>query len=82
MIDASELAMVQSICQQCEFTRPWQQGDLLVLDNHLTLHGRSRLLAQRSGGNGPLSGCLVLGRICAFTGLVQRFSCASLPIEQ
>tara|TARA_B100000676_G_C18082207_1_gene852083 strand:+ start:3184 stop:4182 length:999 start_codon:yes stop_codon:yes gene_type:complete len=46
-IDASELAMVQSICQQCEFTRPWRQGDLLVLDNHLTLHGRKPFTGAR-----------------------------------
>jgi len=44
---ASELAMVQSICQQCEFTRPWRQGDLLVLDNHLTLHGRKPFTGAR-----------------------------------
>ncbi len=46
-IDTGDLLQVRAICKAVEVARPWQAGELLVLDNVLTLHGRKPYAGSR-----------------------------------
>jgi alpha-ketoglutarate-dependent taurine dioxygenase len=46
-IDNDELAEVRRACRATEVVYPWQQGDLLVLDNVLAAHGRKAFSGPR-----------------------------------
>lgn len=47
-IDVSDLLSIRATSRACEVRFPWHAGDLLVLDNILTMHGRKPFTGQRS----------------------------------
>ena len=47
-IDVSDLLKIRQICAQHEICFQWQQGDVLILDNILTMHGRKPFTGKRS----------------------------------
>jgi len=46
-IDPADLLKVRETLAACEVRFPWQAGDLLLLDNRLTLHGRKPFEGER-----------------------------------
>ena len=42
------MAAVAAALARCEVVRPWQAGEMLVLDNVLTMHGRKPFTGERS----------------------------------
>ena len=46
-IESSIVAEIQEIYQQEAVLFPWQEGDILMLDNMLTAHGRQPFVGQR-----------------------------------
>ncbi len=46
-IDVADLLHVRAVSQSCEVTFPWHAGDVLAIDNVLTMHGRKPFTGQR-----------------------------------
>jgi UDP:flavonoid glycosyltransferase YjiC (YdhE family)/alpha-ketoglutarate-dependent taurine dioxygenase len=46
-IEDSVMTQIQAIYQQATVSFPWQKGDVLMLDNMLTAHGRNRYIEPR-----------------------------------
>ena len=46
-IEASVLEEINEIYQQETVTFPWQEGDILMLDNMLVAHGRKPFIGPR-----------------------------------
>ncbi|PYF84500.1 MULTISPECIES: TauD/TfdA family dioxygenase [Marinomonas] len=46
-IDEQDLDHVRSVLDQCQVVFPWQEGDVLMLDNMLAAHGRSAFSGNR-----------------------------------
>ena len=46
-ISNEDLNEVRRACRACEVVNPWQQGDLLMLDNVLAMHGRKPFTGSR-----------------------------------
>ncbi|MDT0595163.1 TauD/TfdA family dioxygenase [Glaciecola petra] len=46
-IPASGLEMVASLAAQFTFDLPWQDGDLALVDNYMTMHGRKPFAGER-----------------------------------
>ena len=46
-IPLADLLHIREISRGCEVAFPWQKGDLLILDNVLTMHGRKPCSAER-----------------------------------
>ena len=46
-IPISDLSAVRSACKSSEIVFPWRAGDLLILDNILTMHGRKPFKGAR-----------------------------------
>ena len=47
-IPIADLLAVEQAYQQAELTFRWEAGDVLVLDNHLTVHGRKPFTGPRA----------------------------------
>lgn len=46
-IDVADLQCIRDTSRQCEVLFPWQAGDVLILDNVLTMHGRKPFTGPR-----------------------------------
>lgn len=46
-IEDETLDHVRSVLDECKISFPWQQGDIMMLDNMLTAHGRSTFSGDR-----------------------------------
>jgi alpha-ketoglutarate-dependent taurine dioxygenase len=46
-IEVADLEHIREISRQCEVVYPWQQGDVLVIDNILSMHGRKPFSGKR-----------------------------------
>jgi alpha-ketoglutarate-dependent taurine dioxygenase len=46
-IDVADLMHVRHVSRSCEVTFPWRAGDVLAIDNVLTMHGRKPYTGQR-----------------------------------
>ena len=46
-IAVSDLEHIRDISQQCEVVFPWQRGDVMVIDNVLSMHGRKPFSGKR-----------------------------------
>lgn len=46
-IEDSVIAEINEVYHQAETSFPWQQGDILMLDNMLAAHGRYPYVGQR-----------------------------------
>ncbi len=46
-IDVADLQHVREVSRACEIKFPWQAGDIMILDNVLTLHGRKPFTGDR-----------------------------------
>jgi alpha-ketoglutarate-dependent taurine dioxygenase len=47
-IDAAVLDEIRAVSWGCAVVRPWEAGDVLILDNMLTAHGRAPFRGERS----------------------------------
>ena len=47
-IDVSDLEHVREVSRQCEVVFPWQQGDIMMIDNVLAMHGRKPFTGKRT----------------------------------
>ena len=46
-IDVADLSHVRQVSRQCEVVFPWQEGDIMVIDNILAMHGRKPFAGNR-----------------------------------
>jgi amino acid adenylation domain-containing protein len=46
-ITEAEIAEINAVYQQAQTSFPWQKGDIIMLDNVLTAHGRNHFVGQR-----------------------------------
>jgi len=46
-IEDSVMAEINAVYQQAQVSFPWQQGDVLMLDNMLAAHGRNSYKGAR-----------------------------------
>lgn len=46
-IDESDLSHIRSVLDDCQIQFPWQKGDILMLDNMLSAHGRCSFSGER-----------------------------------
>ncbi|MGB7440980.1 MAG: TauD/TfdA family dioxygenase [Coleofasciculaceae cyanobacterium] len=58
LLEASVLDEIREIYQQEAMTFPWQEGDILMLDNMLTAHGRMPFLGARKVVVGMAEPCI------------------------
>jgi hypothetical protein len=47
-IDVSDLEHVRAVSRRCEVVFPWQQGDIMMIDNVLAMHGRKPFTGERT----------------------------------
>lgn len=46
-IDTADLYHIREVSRRCEVLFPWQEGDLMVIDNVLAMHGRKPFTGSR-----------------------------------
>jgi alpha-ketoglutarate-dependent taurine dioxygenase len=46
-IDVADLNHIRKVSRQCEVVFPWQEGDIMVIDNILAMHGRKPFTGSR-----------------------------------
>jgi alpha-ketoglutarate-dependent taurine dioxygenase len=46
-IDVADLKHIRKVSRQCEVVFPWQEGDIMAIDNILAMHGRKPFTGNR-----------------------------------